>query len=257
MDETPRAYGLDLAGYSNGKSGFAMAQGQTVTVFDDHPFMQKRSGSAALAETVAAERAAIDRAISQGVLMVDIPVSLSPLPAPEDARYIWQLTQRPVDYAFGAMPPLADRIGYPVARFQYLLQDIGDHSRIYETYPALMLRLLGLPSTGYKGHPITFDGQVWRGGDRLAEIAKALGFVAEAGFVLNDDDFDAALCALAGIASEQNRLLGAELDAMVTERIHQKIGGDENVTYVASQNFMVMKKAPTIPIRLVRLSYSV
>src|SRR5262249_15500595 len=74
---------------------------------------------------------------------------------PQRATPIWELTLRPVDRALGAMRPLADRIGSPVARFQAIMRagafdDLLGRS-LFETYPAGTWLLNNIGAKGYKG----------------------------------------------------------------------------------------------------------
>jgi hypothetical protein len=250
------ALGLDFAGYSSGKTGLARARltapGQvTVTVFVQHSFSQRLTGSAPLSASVPAERAALQAYAAQGPILVDLPLDLENLPAPATAEQVWELVQRPVDYALDAMAPLANLIGAPVARFQYLLAGlppdwVGTH--LFETYPALMLELLGLRGRGYKaaqGSRITFAGDTWHGSDQAAHMAAnatQLGWTAAPGTILNDDQFDAVLCALTGIAPETHQLRGSRLDAEITRRIQAKTGTDR--TYHAPASFVLLESWP-------------
>src|SRR5688500_7545619 len=113
------AFGLDLAGYSTSKSALAMAQRDAqrivVTVFIAHPLAARIKRRDVLANTVEKERACIQQCCELGALYVDIPIEMQELPYPAEVRYVWQLTHRPVDYAYNAMPAFADRIGAPVS----------------------------------------------------------------------------------------------------------------------------------------------
>ena len=147
------AYGLDLAGYSTGKSALARADYEcsngTVQVrimsISKNPFAVKRKRKCVL--DVTRERDWIESRLAKSRLCVDIPIDLQGLmgldPSPErdgwrGTPFLWEQTLRPVDYAFDALPPLADRIGSPVARFRTILtkgqrNQLGH--RLRETYP--------------------------------------------------------------------------------------------------------------------------
>jgi len=178
--------------------------------------------------------------------MVDIPLDLQGLPLAEPIDYTWQLTRRPVDYALRGMPPLADRIGAAVARFQYILSGLPDviiGKHIFETYPALMLDLMGLPLSRYKGQPIIFSEGKWQGG-LLAELATQLNFVAEDNTQLNDDEFDAILCALAGVADPEDRLEGDLLRKIINQQLREKLPDCQH-EYDPPAGYCVMRKRPS------------
>ena len=166
------AFGLDFAGYSSGKTGFAHATQHAggpidITIYTDHVFARRLTGSTLLIDTVEDERELLRWCATQGPIMVDLPLDLEGLPAPVTAQYVWELVHRPVDYALNAMAPLANLIGAPVARFQYLLKGLPADwvdTHLFETYPAMSLELTGLPGRGYKstqGVTISFhNGQL-------------------------------------------------------------------------------------------------
>ncbi|NDJ87462.1 MAG: DUF429 domain-containing protein [Chloroflexi bacterium] len=214
------AFGLDLAGYSTGKSGFARARWDgdadlQVVVYQDHPLAQKYAGVAPLADIVAKERSLLAACLTAGALYVDIPIDLQGLPSPENPFFAWELTRRPIDFAFQAMPALADRIGAPMARFRHLLAGLDNATvgeNVFETYPALSLRNLGLTARGYKNQHARYHEGEWQGG-YLAELLNALGFEADDGSVIDDDAFDAMICALTGVVGLDHCLAGSALEA--------------------------------------------
>lgn len=245
------AFGLDLAGYSTGKTGFAVAWQEDdgwidITVYDGHIFATKLKGTTRLVDTADAEQALLLACGRRGVVMIDAPVDLQGLPLPENPVYLWQLTQRPIDYAFGAMPPLADRIGAPVARLQYLLRKFPKDwvgTRFFETYPALALDLLGQPNKGYKQGTLDFQRGKWRGKE-MATIATELGWTAHNGIQLNSDEFDAVLCALSGIVGTRYRLEGARLNEEMNRRIRHKMDVKEVPAFNAPASFVVLERQP-------------
>ncbi|MCK5342595.1 MAG: hypothetical protein KAR20_04275, partial [Candidatus Heimdallarchaeota archaeon] len=201
------AFGLDIAGYSTGKTGFARACRKSdnsiiVTVYRGHIFSKKYGTKDSLDNVAIKERELLQACCKNSSLIVDIPIDLQDLPHSNNASFIWQLTLRPVDYAFDGMAPLANYIGAPVARFQNMMSAstdlnlseslVGKH--IFETYPARSLYLLELPYEKYKGSKISFKDGHWTEGV-AAEIAEGLGLIAENGETLNDDELDAIICA--------------------------------------------------------------
>lgn len=247
------AFGLDMSGYSQPSAlAVAVRDGEQVkvTVLDGHCFGVVAGGSTSLAEKANEEAACLRRMMNRGPVYVDVPIDLQRLPHPDAPKYVWELTKRPVDRAFRGLCPLADRIGSCVARMQYLLELLREDSdplgsRLLETYPAASLKLAGKASQGYKGN-VAFRGGGWIGkpgekaadqkkNDRLADLLNTLGWKAEAGFILNDDEFDAALCALCGVS---DTLHSEELAGEINALIH-----DGN-TYQAPAGYVLLKRVP-------------
>lgn len=220
------SFGLDLAGYSTNGSSFAKAIRTpgtvNVVVLQGHCFARKREGKQRLAQVVDQEVEIVQRCLARATLDVDVPIDLQRLPLPPNPVFVWELTKRPVDYALDALPPLAQLLGAYVARFQNIFQAIPGSSlneTLFETYPAAALKQMHLPHEGYKGDAIYTEDVGWQGrptkkeaeakkNDKLATILKQLEWTAEPQFNLSHDDFDAALCALTGLATSAERLEG-------------------------------------------------
>ncbi len=229
------AFGLDISGYSTGKSGLARAEwdGNTqiaVTVFRSHAFAEVADGKSFLSEVVKRETEWLAACLNVGPVFIDAPLDLQGLPAPKDITFIWELTKRPIDFAFEALPPLAHLIGSPVARALNLLsavrRSIGEQLgiRIFETYPAASLQVLNLPHEGYKPESVHFKDGKWRGG-LLAQMAQDLGFTADEGTSFTDDDFDAIICALTGVVDHEHQLKGDDLAHKVETLICRRLSG--------------------------------
>lgn len=229
------AFGIDLAGFSTGKSGLAKAQRDesgniTATIFRGHPFARSSKGFARIDDVVGEEARTLIHLLSTGVVLIDMPLDLQSLSDPKSAKLIWELTKRPVDYVFSALPPLADKIGSPVARAQIILATIMDRSpshirfgdNLYETYPAGSLELIGLPRKGYKGQSVTFVEGKWRG-ESLATIANGLKLKADDEVSLNDDDVDAIICALTGVVDSSDALETDQLENEIADRLDQSL----------------------------------
>ncbi len=258
------AFGLDFAGYSGGKTALAHARQIApdhveITVYDDHIFAQKVPRSARLAQVVEEERALLRACCARGPVMVDLPLELDDLPRPADPAFVWELVHRPVDYALDAMPPLANLIGAPVARFLNLLHELPADwpgTRLFETYPAAALELLGLHGRGYKsnsGVVMQFASGQWRGEGKaalMAENARRLGWIADAPLILTDDEFDAALCALTGIAGADHQLREERLDVEITRRIHDKSPETAFQTFHAPRSFVLLERVPAQKVNL-------
>jgi len=254
------AAGIDASGYSQGKSALAVARRftdhVTVIVCEETPFSQKHTGDQPLARIVEQERTFMQLCSQYGRVLVDIPLDLQGLPNPPALIFTWQLTRRPVDYALRGMPPLADRIGAAVARFQHLLAGLPDLQlgrHLFETYPALILDLLGLPSTRYKGQPITYQDGRWQGGERLSQLAHDLYFSAGDGIQLTDDEFDAVLCALSGIAADAQRLEGDKLREIINVKLAEKLSLPA-ANYDAPQGYSVLCQPLNLPVHIQKQS---
>lgn len=221
-----KAFGLDLAGYSTGRSALAMATVSdngppTVTILTGSPFSQEVCGSDNLPRVREVEVACLQGLLKEGPLFIDVPIDLQGLPSPKRQEFVWQLTKRPVDQAFGGLPPLADKIGACVVRVQYLWGVPRDRTndplreKVFETYPAGSLKHAGKKHEKYKGRAryIEENGSRWQprreDNDRdmtLAELLADLTWTAVGdGFVLTHDEFDAALCALTGVCTQLKR----------------------------------------------------
>ena len=241
------AHGLDLAGYSTGKSALARADYECcsatvrVRIISGHPFSEKRERKHLL--DVKSEQAQIRSMLAQGRLCVDVPIDLQGLmgiDAPqeeksrEDTPFVWERTLRPVDYAFGALPPLADRIGSPVARFRTILTERERQEHLgqclWETYPRAIIERLTGPNRPYKNGAAVSNGEKWvpktkatAYQESLADIANRIGLKAGGGMSVNDDELDAAVCAVAGVAPQWALLYGQELEKEIRCRITEKL----------------------------------
>jgi hypothetical protein len=200
-------FGLDLSGYSTGRTVLAAVQmsgdAGAAAILRGSAFSQYRRGVDDARAALAEERDTLSKCMNVGPIAVDVPIDLQGLPAPDDICFIWELTKRPVDYAFGAMAPLADRLGACVARFKAVLSE-GDlvsvlGRRLFETYPAGTLKLLGLPHQSYKGVS---------GRELCSVIGIRLGID---NCDLLDDELDAVICAVTAAAPAVGRVTGMRL----------------------------------------------
>lgn len=257
------SFGLDLAGYSGGRSRLCVAEAlpdaaAKATILTGQAFEQPADGSDRVGALTAAERAVLSHCLGLGPLYVDIPIDLQALNTGR-AAWVWELTRRPVDYAFRALPPLADKIGAPVARFRQACQPMLRHlgARLFETYPAGALQLLGIPSGGYKGKRIRRAGGVWQGDEALARIAGALRLVAEDGNDLDDDDLDAVVCAVTGLVAPGQRLEREALDEEIAGRISRRLGcpRDRLPAWRAPHGYALLNAQPFAEIVCARRDY--
>jgi len=203
----------------------------TVAILTGNVFQQEINGGNPLLGHANEEAEYLRGLIEEGPLYIDVPIDLQDLPIPERPQYVWQLTKRPVDQAFGGLPPLADRLGACVARMQNLWRLLqangyGDPlgHRIFETYPAGSLKCANETHEKYKGRAQCNEQDQWQAGregndrdDTMAQLLNRLQWTGEAdGFSLTHDEFDAALCALTGVCE---RLEGPALTQMINERL--------------------------------------
>lgn len=185
-------FGIDLAGYTTGKSTIAFVEidGRVVkaTLLLDSAFSRKRKSSDSLREVLSEEAAVLRSCLEIGPVAVDIPIDLQGLPFPPNPEYIWQLTRRPIDYAVNAMPALADRIGAPVARFAAIMREGNFDEQLgrnlFEAYPAGTLKMLEIEAGSYKGP---------KGKAALTSLCATLKIEPH---VKTDDDIDAIICAI-------------------------------------------------------------
>ena len=277
------AYGLDISGYSTGGSGFARAtRSKTgnlgVEIFTFHHFNVHVEGHETINLFQIGELLALKHIIGQHALVVDTPIDLQGLPCVDAAIYGWELAQRPVDYAFDARPPLADRIGYPVSRLQSLLKSLPRNLRdrlgvsLFETYPAETLRRLGLESKKYKGEAKYRVSVGWTGklamkrnkktkkmendpetqdlNNRLADTLNALERRMPTDGSISHDEFDAALCAITGVSDPsdllEEQILEAEIGSKIWNRLSKQDGNLPRTLRVEPppKGYLILTKRP-------------
>ena len=250
------AFGLDLSGYSTGTTGFARADRNPgveirVTIYHNNPFNVKRNGCDTLRHVEDEQRALLTACIDAGSLFVDVPIDLQGLPHVDEPVFVWELTLRPVDFAFRALPPLADKIGALVARFRHLLAGDGGRLRaalgraLFETYPAEVLRRIDVPDKGYKKQAARYEGLKW-GPDNapLATLLNRLKLAADPGEMLTGHELNAAVCAVTGVIDLSARLEGAALERAIRKRLGRGVHTTPPYGYV------LMQKLPREPVRL-------
>jgi hypothetical protein len=202
-------FGIDLAGYTTGKTSFAAArwQGESVevTLFSNSVFSAnvRHQTTEPIAPALTEEVRTLRRCFAVGPVAVDVPIDLQDLLAPQRASRIWELTLRPIDQALGAMRPLADRIGSPVARFRAIMRagafdDLLGRS-LFETYPAGTWLLNDVVSKGYKGK---------NGGSACADLCARLNITPA---LSNDDAIDAVIVAVTAASGADHLVSDAEL----------------------------------------------
>ncbi|MGB7076454.1 MAG: DUF429 domain-containing protein [Xanthobacteraceae bacterium] len=195
-------FGLDPAGYCNGRSVLAVAKRRglvaRVEILRNCPFSKVPEKSRELDLILANERAALQTFAGMGRVAIDVPIDLQALPTVRAPTYLWQETKRSVDKAVEGMEPLASSIGHVTARFQSIFcedrlnREIG--SRIFETYPKPSLKkLLGDDWANVRRYKDKKDTS------HIGTICNALN-ISPRTEIKSHDDLDAVICSLTAIA---------------------------------------------------------
>lgn len=251
--------GIDVAGYSTGKSGVVALRKLPAGNFEacvvrDSPFSAKVKGVSKLDRVVSAEADFIDAMCSVAPVYIDVPIDLQDLMGDTPVEYAWQLTKRAADVVFGGLPPLSDKIGSPVARIRNLLKhcsgDLG--SEIFETYPAASLALILSKKPKYKNSDLVLGEAPLDPSAGLPLLAKLLGLSGPVGCRITDDDIDAILCALCGLVDEECVLQGPDLEQHLASQLpphhfaSAAMFGD-----VAPKGYVLLRQLPRIQITIV------
>lgn len=255
------AFGLDLSGYSTGKTVLAKAtQCSTeirVDLYRADVLNPKLKVGTRLSVVSSAEAKLIGDCIQKGPIAIDAPIDLQGLPSPDSAGFPWELTRRHVDKAFGALPPLADKIGAVTARISNILanisKDVVDRTYpVYETYPAASLQLLHVPSKGYKDKKASIREGRWvdvngEGDTPITNILTKLNFHSDD--ELDDDDIDAALCAVTALYSDNpsHVVSNADLRRKVVERMKQKCPELKQEDVRIPANYLLLSAGERLP----------
>jgi len=197
-----RGFGIDLSGYTTGTTALAVLQitGRScvATVLRRSPLSRKRKGADYSTAALKSDVAVLNQCLRLGKVAVDIPIDLQGLPTPADTTRIWRLTRRPVDRALKAMPPFADRIGAPVARFSAVMRlgklkaKLGQ--RLFETYPSASFKKVRELKNSVKKvtRAKARDEFCRRSNINRKKCCGKKG--------ITDDEIDAIICALAAVA---------------------------------------------------------
>jgi predicted nuclease with RNAse H fold len=172
-------FGIDLGAYGR-RRGTAVVAVQrsekaiSLCVLERTAFDNVFAGPDRIDQQLLSERELLISLLGRGQVAVDVPLDLQKLTCLETPIYNWELTLRPVDRAFQAMPPLASFLGHCVARFQCHFRTLQNDA-LLETYPAASRELCG-------------------------GVVKEAFSELDARF--SGDEKDAALCALVAVASD-------------------------------------------------------
>jgi predicted nuclease with RNAse H fold len=218
-------FGIDLAAYGR-RQGTAIVAAQrsekTLWVLEGTVFDNVFAGPQRIKEQLSSERELLMFLLKRGQVAVDVPLDLQNLPYTEMPTYNWELTLRPVDRAFQAMPPLASYLGHCVARFQCHFRALQKDALV-ETYPAAIRELSG------------------------SAVEEAFSEL-DSGF--SADEKDAALCALVAVARDDEILAGDELDSV----IRHNLSAFSERTYTAPKNYRLLRRVP-LQVKLERMPF--
>lgn len=178
---------------------------------------------------------------------VDVALDLAGMG--NNATLIWELTHRPIDFAFYADAPLTDRVGEFGTRFRAMLAATDFADRLVEAMPRATIELLEFKGQ-YIGGSAHHGKSGWKADDKnqrndklMAKILSELGVNPLPGAEkFSSDELDAALCALTALARAGGAgLLDArELDAEITQRCGRRAGAPEDKRHKAPRNVAVL-----------------
>lgn len=237
--------GLDLAGYSTGKSELAYVEygafQSKVFLIKESPFAQKRRSDESRLDAEREDAETLTRLVSLAPTAVDVPIDLQGLPNNPTSSHIWGQTKRPIDFALSGLAPYSDRIGYVVARFGGALAKSNLANllgvRLFETYPAACLVALGTISKGYKSN---------NAGASRSTISRALGLDD---VTLTDDEIDATVCALTAAADPSDCFEGDELSTYA-----RTLSGLSNA--LPPKGYRLLRRRTPNPITVTRIRYA-
>lgn len=196
--------------------------GVSLCVLEGTAFDNVFAGPERIKEQLCSESELLIYLLKRAQVAVDVPLDLQKLPCLEVPTYNWELTLRPVDRAFKAMPPLASFLGHCVARFQCHFQALQTQA-LLETYPS---------------------GSREQCGDEVREAFST----PDSRF--SGDEKDAALCALVTVAKDDEVLKGDELNSVVQDKLSAFSEG----VYLAPKNFRLLRRMPRL-IRFERMPF--
>ena len=240
MTRSKISFGWDLAGYGSSGSAFcrALRSGNHIkaTILQTPGICRPRHKiDTEITATVQLEAELIRRCVELGNVLIDVPIHLQSLAKVVDhqsdvaVRQYWELVKRPVDHVFSALEPLASNLGFATARIANILGHLSQTNvvlgtNLHETYPAATLSLIGASKKwseidAYKSGRAIFRNGQWspvesrkerqtsrekenRKNRGLTALAKKLRFKASDNFEMDDDEFDAVLCAITGCLDE-------------------------------------------------------
>lgn len=167
----------------------------------------------------------------------------------KDAALVWELSHRPIDFAFYGDAPLTDRVGEFGVRFRAMLAATEFADRFVEAYPRATIELLGFKGQ-YIGGAAHHGHSGWKADDKnqrndklMAKILSELGVIPLPGAEkFSSDELDAALCALTALAKAGGAglLESRELDAEIVQRCARRANAPESQNHKAHGNIAVL-----------------
>lgn len=168
-------------------------------------------------------------------------------------RLLWELTHRPVDFAFYGDAPITDRVGEFGVRFRALLAasafQLGED--LFECYPRATVELLDFRGQ-YFGGAAHHGDNGWKADDRnkrgdklMAKILSELGVNPGTGAEkLNSDDLDAILCGLTALSAltGQGLLANQDLDHEIADRVARRANTEPDSLHKAPGALAVLAR---------------
>ncbi len=183
---------------------------------------------------------------------VDLALDVSAIGSRQSAiEHLWELSYRPIDFAFYGDAPVTDKIGEFGTRFRAMLAAGGfEPGRdIVEAFPRATVELLDFKGQ-YAGGGAHHGHNGWKADDKnqradklLAKLFQELGVnPAQGAEKLTSDDLDAILCALTALATQRGEgmLSGANLNEEITQRCARRANTDANPAHKAPQHAAVL-----------------
>jgi hypothetical protein len=182
-----------------------------------------------------------------------------------DSRLLWELSYRPIDFAFYGDAPVTDKIGEFGLRFRTMLAGGGfEFGRdLIEAFPRATVELLEFKGQ-YLGGGAHHGHSGWKPDDKnqradklLAKLFQELGVNPGQGAEkLTSDDLDAILCALTALAAARGDglLSAAALDEEITQRCARRANTDANPAHKAPQHAAVLAQPYWSTIQVTRAS---
>jgi len=161
-------------------------------------------------------------------IAVDVALDVSALAA-DAPTFLWQLTHRPLDFAFYGDAPLTDRVGEFGVRFRAMLAqsafELG--ADIIEAMPRATIELFDFKGQ-YQGGGAHHGPNGWKADNRtkrgdklLAKVLEEIGANPHQGAEnISSEDLDAILCALTALAVQRGdgTISGTDLGAEIIAR---------------------------------------
>jgi hypothetical protein len=168
-----------------------------------------------------------------------------------DSRLLWELSYRPIDFAFYGDAPVTDKVGEFGVRFRTMLAAGGFElgRDLIEAFPRATVELLEFKGQ-YQGGGAHHGHNGWKADDKnkradklLAKLFQELGVNPVQGAEkLTSDDLDATLCALTALGSARGEALlsGKALNDEITQRCARRANTTANAAHSAPNHAAVL-----------------